>query len=303
MRTRGLVASVVLVAAIAGGCAGAAGPTWTYAPGRVAGAAATSPVPAAPATDAPAAAAAETLRIEAFDLGFAPASIEVPAAGTYAVDFVNTGGIIHDVTFADGTKIEANAGESASGSVTVPAEGLAFICSIPGHEQGGMTGEVRVAGGAPAAGEEHEGADDHGGPPPATTVAADPNAPAPVRFDPIAPAVLDGDVHDIDLVMTEREMTIAEGFVQKVWTFGDTVPGPVIRVKLGDTVRIHLKNADTNVLPHSIDFHSSFVAWNDEMTSIDPGEEKLYEFVADKAGVFMYHCGTNPTLHHIANGM
>jgi nitrite reductase (NO-forming) len=115
--------------------------------------------------------------------------------------------------------------------------------------------------------------------------------------------VLDGDVHDIDLVMTEREMTIAQGYVQKVWTFGDSVPGPVVRVKLGDTVRIHLKNAEGNQLPHSIDFHSSFVAWNDEMTSINPGEEKVYEFVADKAGVFMYHCGTNPALHHIANGM
>ena len=34
------------------------------------------------------------------------------------------------------------------------------------------------------------------------------------------------------------------------------------------------------------------VAWNDEMTSIKPGEEKLYEFTADYAGVWMYHCGS-----------
>jgi nitrite reductase (NO-forming) len=45
------------------------------------------------------------------------------------------------------------------------------------------------------------------------------------------------------------------------------------------------------------------VAWNDEMTSINPGEEKLYEFKAEFAGVWMYHCGTSPALHHIANGM
>jgi nitrite reductase (NO-forming) len=45
------------------------------------------------------------------------------------------------------------------------------------------------------------------------------------------------------------------------------------------------------------------VAWNDEMTSINPGEEKLYEWKADYAGVWMYHCGTAPALHHIANGM
>jgi nitrite reductase (NO-forming) len=102
-----------------------------------------------------------------------------------------------------------------------------------------MSGKVAVEGGraspAPAA-------DDHGGPMAETTVAADPNAPAPVTHDPVAPKLLEGTVHDIDLVMTEQEMTVAPGYVQKVWTFGGTVPGPVIRVKVGDTIRIHLKN-------------------------------------------------------------
>ena len=98
-------------------------------------------------------------------------------------------------------------------------------------------------------------------------------------------------------------MTVAAGFVQHVWTFNGTVPGPVIRVKVGDTVRIHLKNPATNTLSHSVDFHASQVAWNDEMTSIAPGEEKLYVWHADYAGVWMYHCGTAPALHHIANGM
>jgi nitrite reductase (NO-forming) len=39
------------------------------------------------------------------------------------------------------------------------------------------------------------------------------------------------------------------------------------------------------------------------MTSINPGEDKIYEWRADYAGVWMYHCGTNPALHHIASGM
>jgi nitrite reductase (NO-forming) len=74
-------------------------------------------------------------------------------------------------------------------------------------------------------------------------------------------------------------------------------------VKVGDTVRITLKNPANSQLPHSVDFHASLVAWNDEMTSINPGEEKIYEFTAEYAGVWMYHCGTSPALHHIANGM
>jgi nitrite reductase (NO-forming) len=74
-------------------------------------------------------------------------------------------------------------------------------------------------------------------------------------------------------------------------------------VRVGDTVRVHLENPKTNKLAHSVDFHASQVAWNDEMTSINPGEKKLYEWRADYAGVWMYHCGSNPALHHIASGM
>ena len=146
-------------------------------------------------------------------------------------------------------------------------------------------------------------ADSHGGPGPVTDVPSDPNAPGYFPRDATAPDRLKGSTHDIDLVMYEKMMTIAEGYQQAVWTFGDSVPGPVIRVKVGDLVRIHLINPKSNKLAHSIDFHSSLVAWNDEMTSIQPGEEKLYEFRAQFAGVWMYHCGTSPALHHIANGM
>jgi nitrite reductase (NO-forming) len=56
-------------------------------------------------------------------------------------------------------------------------------------------------------------------------------------------------------------------------------------------------------MDHSIDFHASEVAWNDEMRSIGPGEQLVYQFKAEHSGIFMYHCGTAPALHHIGNGM
>jgi nitrite reductase (NO-forming) len=145
---------------------------------------------------------------------------------------------------------------------------------------------------------------DHGGGTPASApVEANPEAPEYVLRDPTAPARAEGEVHEIELIMTERLMTVAPGYEQLVWTFGDEVPGPVLRVKVGDLVRITLVNPEENMMPHSIDFHSSMVAWNDEMRSINPGEELVYEFEAKYAGVFMYHCGTAPALMHIANGM
>ncbi|HET7026338.1 MAG TPA: multicopper oxidase domain-containing protein [Candidatus Limnocylindrales bacterium] len=130
---------------------------------------------------------------------------------------------------------------------------------------------------------------------------ADPNAPAPVRFDPTAPAVLPGTVHDIDMPIIEKDVVVAKGFVVHAWTFGGTVPGPTIRVHQGDTVRVHLTN--TGVMPHSMDFHASQTAMNDQMVEIKPGATFTYTFTADYAGVWMYHCGTAPALHHIANGM
>lgn len=131
----------------------------------------------------------------------------------------------------------------------------------------------------------------------------DPNAPPYIVRDPGAPKLLAGSVHDITLTVEEKEMTVAPGIVQKVWAFGGQAPGPVIRVMIGDTVRIHLVNPKTNTMPHSIDFHASLVAWNDEMTDINPGQEKLYQFRAEYAGVFMYHCGTAGALGHMINGM
>ena len=56
-------------------------------------------------------------------------------------------------------------------------------------------------------------------------------------------------------------------------------------------------------MSHSIDFHASQTAMNDQMVEIKPGGTFTYTFTADYAGVWMYHCGTAPALHHIANGM
>ena len=182
--------------------------------------------------------------------------------------------------------------------VEVPEGGLPFICSVPGHAAAGMTGTISVAGSTAG------GGDSHGGPAPDTgAVEADPNAPAYTLDDATAPKVMDGTVHEITLTIEEKEMTVAEGFVQKVWTFNGSVPGPVIRVHQGDTIRVHLVNPAASEVDHSIDFHASQVAWNDEMRSIKPGDEMIYEWKADYAGVWMYHCGTAPALHHIANGM
>jgi nitrite reductase (NO-forming) len=293
-----LIALLAVASLSVAACNVSAAPTWTLEPVAPPDAAPSS----APETSTPPPASGETLgtlEVTSIDLGFQPQELLVDQPGSYEVKLVNTGTIQHDITFADGTQIVAQPGETALAAVAVPADGLSFICSIPGHADAGMKGAISVKGTA----DSGSSGGDHGGPAPATDVQPDPNAPPYELHSAVAPELLEGDVHDVDLVIEEKLMTVADGFVQRVWTFGGTVPGPAIRVKVGDTIRVHLKNPATNELPHSVDFHASQVAWNDEMTSINPGEEKLYEWKAEYAGVWMYHCGTAPALHHIANGM
>jgi len=226
-----LIAVLGLAVAFAG-CSGPKGPTWTFGP------TAASPAIAVVPTEVPStspAGALDKISIEAFDLGFTPTMVMVPVAGIYRVDFQNTGSTAHDVTFADGTKIAADAGQTATGSVTIPAAGLAFLCSIPGHADAGMKGEVMVEGAAVVA----SPAPATGG---TTAQVADPGAPKYSLFDARAPQVLPGTVHDIDMPIVEMDITVAEGFVVHAWTFGGQVPGPTIRVHLGDTVNVHLTN-------------------------------------------------------------
>jgi nitrite reductase (NO-forming) len=158
-----------------------------------------------------------------------------------------------------------------------------------------MSGAILVAGQAAAAPSNAPSAAA------AATPAADPNAPPYVLRDAAAPAVLPGTEHDIELPIVDAKLTVADGFVVDTWTFGGTVPGPTLRVHLGDTVRVHLINR--TAMSHSIDFHASQTAMNHQMVEIQPGDSFTYTFTADYAGVWMYHCGTAPALHHIANGM
>jgi nitrite reductase (NO-forming) len=129
-------------------------------------------------------------------------------------------------------------------------------------------------------------------------------------FDPTLEPAPGGQEHEITLHAVEAEVEVAPGVTQQAWTFveGDgneqgqpRMGGPVLRGNVGDLFTVTLVN--DGEIGHSIDFHASRVAWDDEMRTIDPGEELVYQFRAELAGAYMYHCGTAPALHHIGNGM
>ncbi|MBI2724836.1 MAG: multicopper oxidase domain-containing protein [Polaromonas sp.] len=117
----------------------------------------------------------------------------------------------------------------------------------------------------------------------------------------------------IRLDTTHKIIEIAPGVKFSAWTFGDQVPGPAIRARVGDKIRFSMTNRSDEVAPgiamtaapmmHSMDFHAAMVSPQDKYRSVAPGQTIEFEFTLNYPGVFMYHCGTPMILEHIASGM
>ncbi len=99
---------------------------------------------------------------------------------------------------------------------------------------------------------------------------------------------------------------IADGVQYKLWTFNGTVPGPMIRVRVGDTVELQLDNLKENKFAHNMDLHAVNGPGGGAGANLAfPGAKGVFTFKALVPGLFMYHCASpvpNPHIH-IANGM
>jgi copper-containing nitrite reductase len=108
--------------------------------------------------------------------------------------------------------------------------------------------------------------------------------------------------------LTAQEVVAALDPAKKIyyryWTFNGKVPGPMIRVRVGDTVELTLTNPAANTMVHSIDVHAAFgPGGGAALMQVIPGTSKTFTFVAKVPGLFVYHCGTPEIADHIANGM
>ncbi len=123
------------------------------------------------------------------------------------------------------------------------------------------------------------------------------NIPPPIERS--EPAVI-----EVDLETIELEAHLSHNSSFRFWTFNGTVPGPFIRVRVGDTVNVRLRNHPDSWMMHNVDFHAvTGPGGGAEATSAGPGEEKSFSFKALNPGVYIYHCAVPPVALHIANGM
>ena len=124
---------------------------------------------------------------------------------------------------------------------------------------------------------------------------------AKTRDARLPPLIGTGSSVDVNLVASDETVSIASGVSYQAWTFGGTVPAPIIHVRQGQTVNVTFTNHGT--MQHSIDFHAAITPPSLHYVEVQPGKSIKFSFVATVPGAFLYHCGTPPVLLHIGNGM
>lgn len=232
------------------------------------------------------------------------------------VQITITGGdaVEHDVAFPDfGAHSEHIAGKGSTSTFEfIPDKPGSFTynCTLAGHKEAGMIGKFEVTGEALSNTTSSAApANDHGvassGPVvvnnPATTGGDIVRDPTEI---PVTIPVREPQTVRIDLETVEIEGQLADGTTYKYWTFNGKVPGPFYRVRVGDTIEVHLRNLTNSTMAHSVDFHAvTGPGGGATMTQTAPGEETTFTAKALNPGLYVYHCATPMVAEHIANGM
>jgi len=207
------------------------------------------------------------------------------------VTLINGEGAEHDIVFPDFHASSPHVtGRNASVTISFhvgSAGSFEYFCDLPGHRDAGMEGRVKV-----------ELAPTTAAPPEGVSIARDPTDIPPPIGDRAPTSVR------VDLEAVERIGRLDTGTTFNFWTFNGKVPGPMLRIRVGDTIELHLKNNKDDMLSHSIDLHAvNGTGGGAALTAVDPGDEKGFVFKALTPGLFVYHCATPMVANHISNGM
>ncbi|MBP6018417.1 MAG: nitrite reductase, copper-containing [Burkholderiaceae bacterium] len=216
--------------------------------------------------------------------------LRVPEGAVVQINLVNDDGAVHDISVpqfhAQSDQISTKGAATAIVFRANKNGTFEYLCTLPGHKAAGMFGKIIV--GEPVAVDERQ----------APQIAHDPaNVGEPVgKREP-------KDV-TIDLLTTELEARLGDSSTYRFWTFNNKVPGPFVRIRVGDNVTVNVTNAKDSSHIHSVDFHAvTGPGGGAAVTQVAPGQTKSFSFKAMHPGLFVYHCATPMVAQHITNGM
>lgn len=271
---------------------------------------------------------AGAVQVTISEFAITPASISVPLDGKLVV--ANAGAAVHNFNI-QGTKIHTNDLQPGS-STTVDLGGIkagsyTAFCAISGHQQQGMQATVVIGGSGSASGASAGMANmDFNSLSPHQLAAMNDQMDAtmakPVGLyvsqlktgpntkgvgnQPLKPEVLSDGTKVFHLTAELANWEVSPGRTVRAWTFNGTVPGPWIKVNVGDRVRIVLDNKLP--LSTSIHFHGLEVPFKMDgvpdvtQAPVKPGKSFVYEFVAKKPELGMYHSHHDAQVQ-VPNGM
>jgi nitrite reductase (NO-forming) len=264
---------------------------------------------------------AKTVEVTLSGMRVRPAVIEAAPGTVLTLRVTNTDAQRHDLRLATGERTPLlGAGQSAVLKLAPLGGQVEGWCTVAGHRAAGMTmrivpvgalaGPGTGAAGNAGAGEgtaEHgahgaHGAADAAGAPQAGLDLGVPVSAGWRPYDAVLKPAPGGAEHEVEIRVDDRAvLEVAPGVRQRMWTFNGTVPGPVLRGRVGDVFTVTFVNGGT--MGHGIDFHAGANAPDGVMRTIQPGERLIYRFRAGFAGAWLYHCSTMPMTQHIASGM
>jgi nitrite reductase (NO-forming) len=233
---------------------------------------------------------------------------------TVILTIINGDPALHDLKIDE---FDVYSGELLADEETVTMEFVAdqvgnfdYYCSIPGHQQIGMEGLFQVVG-TVAVGDESAMDDsmadaEHQQTAPTISPAVE-DAVSVVRNPADLPPPItatEPQHHVVEMTTVEVDGVLDDGTTFNYMTFDGQVPGPMLRMRMGDTMELRLTNEIASILPHSIDLHAvTGPGGGAEFSQTLAGETSIFNFTALQPGLYIYHCATASIGHHISSGM
>lgn len=257
--------------------------------------------------------AATVVDITVTEFAMSPAMPQVPA-GDVTLRITNAGTMVHDLTFPDGGTTSGGIQPGETKSITLndlPEGDVDFICTIPGHSASGMTGMLMVgAAGSDVATGSTDMAEmswqdmDKAMKDRALRFVEEPKGTFGGTL--LEPTILADGTKQFELTAEIVDWEVEPGKIVKAWTYNGIVPGPEMKVDVGDKVKIILHNK----LPESTLIHFHGVRVPNSMDGVDPytqdpvepGQSFTYEFTALEPAVGMYHSHHNAQTQ-VPNGL